>query len=324
MRVLLVGGTVFIGRAVAIELSAAGHTLCFLHRGTHEPDDLPEGAHIHVDRKDLASVGEQIADFGPDVVFDNMAITREDAESAVDVFGADVRYVVTSSMDVYKAYGSLHAGIATEPLPVDETSPVREERYPYRGKVPRLENYEKLDVEEIYATHGATILRLPMVYGEHDYQRREEFILRRVRAGRKRIPVGSGTWLGTKGYVGDVARGIRLAVESPAARGETFNLGETRTYPMGHWAQMILDAAGSDAELVRVPDDKLPEDLGMSGAVAQHLLVDSGKARRALTWEDGDPRDNLRRSVAWHLDNPPEGQDPGFESDDASLEAAQT
>ena len=80
-------------------------------------------------------------------------------------------------------------------MPIDESSPVRSERYPYRGKIPGLEGYEKLDVEEVYLPCGATICRLPMVYGEYDYQRREEFILRRVRAGRKQIPVGAANWL---------------------------------------------------------------------------------------------------------------------------------
>ena len=69
------------------------------------------------------------------------------------------------------------------------------QRYPYRGQGRDLDDYEKLDVEETYLQRGATILRLPMVHGEHDRQRREEFVLRRVRAGRRRIPFGAGTWL---------------------------------------------------------------------------------------------------------------------------------
>jgi hypothetical protein len=58
-----------------------------------------------------------------------------------------------------------------------------------------LETYEKLDVEEVVRAAGAVVLRLPFVYGAHDVhplRRREEFILRRVRAGRKRIPFQRG------------------------------------------------------------------------------------------------------------------------------------
>jgi nucleoside-diphosphate-sugar epimerase len=318
MRVLVIGGTVFIGRAVTNELVEAGHDVCVVHRGTHEPDDLARVRHIHVDRAQIGSKRAEIDEFAPDVVWDNFAMFRSHAEGVIEALGRDRRYVVTSSMDVYRAYGGLHTGKATDGVPVDETSPVRTDRYPYRGQFPGMDDYEKLDVEEAYLDTGGTVLRLPIVYGPHDGQRREEFILRRVRAGRKRIPVGSGMWLGTKGFVGDVARGVRLSVES-GLRGEIFNLGESRTYPVGLWAQMILDAAGSDAELVRVPDDKLPEDLATSGAMPQHLLVDSSKARRALGWSDTDPREALAASVAWHLANPPQESSDDFSTDDEAL-----
>jgi UDP-glucose 4-epimerase len=185
-----------------------------------------------------------------------------------------------------------------------------------------MDDYEKLDVEERYLARGGTVARLPMVYGEHDGQRREWFVLRRVHAGRKQIPIGAGTWLSTRAYAGDVANGVRLAIESDAAAGEVFNLGERRTPTIALWARMILEAAGSDAELVRVPDEALPEDMGISGTIDQHLLCDSSKARSMLGWADGDPMDRLRRSVAWHLANPPEGDDPGFAADDEALAPA--
>ncbi len=318
MRVLLIGGTVFIGFATARELSEAGHELCFLHRGDHEPDDLAVGNHIHIDRKEIGAVRDEMRRFRPDVVFDNMALSRADADSAIAAVPNGVRLVVTSSMDVYRAYTYVMRNEAHEPVPIDETSPVRDERYPYRGQGDALlEDYEKIDVEEAYLAAGANVLRLPMVYGERDGQRREEFILRRLRAGRKRIPMGAGTWRCAKGYVGDVARGIRAVIESDL-EGETLNLGESTTYTMGEWAQMILDAADSDAELVRVPDEKLPPDLGLTGAMAQDLLVDCSKARRMLDWTDTEASETLRISVTWHLDNPPE-TDEDFVPDDEAL-----
>lgn len=321
MRVLVVGGTVFIGRAIVSELVGAGHDVAILHRGDHEPDDLPSCTHIHADRNAIAAARSEIEGFGPDVVCDNIAASRSHAETVAGALGDAVRYVVVSSMDVYRAYGSLHAGTMTDPVPCDETSPVREERYPYRGQMPGMDDYEKLDVEEVYLARGATILRLPMVYGARDPQRREEFILRRVRAGRDRIPVGAGTWLGTKGWVDDVAVGVRLAIEAPDAAGEIFNIGESRTYPMGLWARMILDAAGSEAELVTVRDDVLPRDLAMTGTVPQHLLVDSSKARRGLGWRDTPAAGALQTSVMWHLAHPPEAPDGDFSADDAALAA---
>jgi nucleoside-diphosphate-sugar epimerase len=317
MRIAVLGGTRFIGRAITLELAGAGHDVTVVHRGQTEPEALRAVAHLHVSRAELASVTADLADM--DAVVDTIALSAADADGALAVIPTGARSLVLSSMDVYRAYGSLHTGTVSEPVPADETSPVRAERYPYRGQMPGMDDYEKLDVEERYLARGGTVARLPMVYGEHDGQRREWFVLRRVHAGRKQIPIGAGTWLSTRAYAGDVARGVRLAIENDAAAGEVFNLGERRTPSVALWARMILEAAGSDAELVRVPDDALPEDMGLSSSIDQHLLCDSAKARAMLGWEDADPTDCLRRSVAWHLANPPAGEDPGFAADDAAL-----
>jgi nucleoside-diphosphate-sugar epimerase len=292
-----------------------------LHRGEHEPDDLSDVVHIHGDRNDLPAVRSEIDAFGPDVLWDNMALFGREAEHVTSTLGESVRYVVTSSCDVYKAYAALNQGIATEPVPSDETSPVRPERYPYKGQIPGFDEYDKLDVEDVYLKYGATVLRWPMCYGPNDGQRREWFVLGRIHAGRKRIPVGSGQWLSTKGYAEDIANGCKLAIENDDVRGEIFNLGESYVYPMGVWTQMIVDAAGSDAELVRVPDDKLPDDMGLTGIVPQHFVTDCSKARRVLGTTDTDHREALKSTVEWHLANPPQVEQD-FSADDAALDLA--
>jgi dTDP-4-dehydrorhamnose reductase len=230
-------------------------------------------------------------------------------------------------MDTYRAFELVLAEEEEgEPVPVTEESPVRLRRYPYRdraeGGALDLSDYDKLDVEPPYLARGAAVLRLAMIYGEHDPQRREEFILRRVRAGRRRIPVGPGSWLWTRCYVGDVAGAVLAALATEAAAGEIFNVGEPATRSMLGWARQILAAAGHEAELVPVPEAAVPQDLWQTRTTAQHLLADSGKARRLLGWRATDPDEALRRSVSWHLANPPDGPGPGFDADDKALALA--
>ncbi len=319
MRIAVLGGTRFIGRAAVEELAAHGHELLIVHRGELEPDDLPEARHLHADRARLPDHRKEIAAFRPDAALDCRALTRADAENAVAALPAGIRLVVISSMDVYRAFGAVNEGRETDPVPLDEDSPVRSERYPYRNLAADRYDYDKLDVEDVYRPLGATSLRLPLVYGARDYQRREEYILRRVRAGRKRIPFGTGSWLHCRGYVRDIARGIRLALESGAAAGEAMNLCEDKTYSVGLWSRMILEAAGSDAELVRVADSVLPPDLEETGALSQHILATSRKARNVLGWSTTDPVECLRASVSWHLANPPGQPDPDFSADEDAL-----
>ena len=318
MRIAILGGTRFIGRAIVEELASAGHELLLAHRGLLEPDDLPPARHLHSDRADLASHREELAAFGPDAVVDCRALTRRDAEIALEALPHAGQWVVISSLDVYRAFGAVNQDRETDPVPLDEDSPVRAERYPYRGTLPDRYDYDKLDVEDVYLPRGATVLRLPMVYGERDYQLREEFILRRVRAGRPRIPIGSGGWLACRGYVRDMARAVRLVLERQDVSG-VFNVCEDRTFSMRMWARMILDAAESNAELVRVPDNVVPEDLKLTGTVLQHIAATSRKARGVLGWTTSDPYETLRATVRWHLAHPPATTDQDFSADDLAL-----
>jgi nucleoside-diphosphate-sugar epimerase len=319
LKVIVFGGTRFIGRAIVEELAGAGHDVLVVHRGNLEPADMPAVQHLHVERAELGAHRNELASFRPDGAIDCRALTRTDAETVLEALPSDVRLVVVSSLDVYRAFGALNQNLETDPVPLDETSPVRTTRYPYRGQTPGLEDYDKLDVEDVYLPRGATSVRLPMVYGEHDYQLREEFLLRRLRAGRDRIPFGSGSWLACRGYVRDIARGVHLVLQSPAAAGEVFNLCEDRTYSMRMWSQMILDGAESKAELVRVADDLLPEDLKPTGTLSQHIAASAQKARSMLGWTTSDPAESLRTAVRWHLANPPANPNLDFSADDLAL-----
>jgi nucleoside-diphosphate-sugar epimerase len=323
MRILVLGGTHFIGHRIVHEALRAGHEVTVVHRGTTEADGIEAAAHIHADRAAFGSIAGQVRDLRPDAIVDAFAMTRADADAVLPHL-PDVPVFLLSSMDVYRAYELLLAGASGQALPLTETSEVRRGRYPLRGitGLARHHDYDKLDVEPGYLARGGAVLRLGAIYGERDPQRREEFILRRVRAGRTRIPVGAGTWLWTRGYVGDVASAVLAVLDRPAAAaGEIFNVGDLATDTIRDHATRILAAAGSMAELVTVPDDAVPDDLELTKSSAQHFLGDSGKLARTLGWEPIDVTEATRRSVKWHLNNPPDAADTDFSADDRALSA---
>ncbi len=327
MRVTILGGTRFVGRRVLEDLVARGDTVLIVHRGSNEPADLPGCRHLHADRAGFAAVAGEVAAFAPDAVIDCYAMSRSDVDHVLPHL-PDTQLVMLSSMDVYHAFHLVlrdltqpGTGGESEPVPLLETARLRSATHIYAGGGQRPDDYEKLDVEPAYLERGATVLRLAMIYGEHDHRRREEFILRRVRAGRRRIPSGDGTWLWTRGYVGDVSAAVLACLGNTAVSGTVLNIGEPTTRSMRGWATEILAAAGHDAELVTVPDSALPDDMWMTRRVDQHMLVDCGAATRLLRWHP-DPAAGLARSVAWHLAHPPAQASVDFAADDAALAAA--
>lgn len=137
-----------------------------------------------------------MAQFAPDAVVDTHALTAGDVDTVLPAL-PDVPAVVLSSQDVYQAYVGLRTGQHVAAVPLTEDAELRHDRYPYRGaSVPGVPpDFDKLDVEERWLPRGAVVLRLPMVYGPHDGQMREDIVLRRVRAGRRQMPIGTGNLL---------------------------------------------------------------------------------------------------------------------------------
>jgi len=324
VRVVVLGGTEFIGRRTVELLVSRGDDVLVVHRGVTEPAGWVDCAHLHADRAGFAGVAGHVAAFGPDAVVDSHALTAADVEAVLPHL-PDTRLIVLSSMDVYRAYEHLRGRTEGEAVPLTEDAALRVGRYPYRGAGIGEDDYDKLHVEPPYLARGGTVLRLGFCYGEHDPQRREEFVLRRVRAGRQRIPFGAGTLLLSRLYVGDAASAVLATLGNPAAAGEVFNIAERRSRTVRGWAEQILAAAGSSAELVQVPDRLLPVDLRLTGAVGQHMLGSAEKAIAVLGWRpSSDPQETVGRSVAWHLAHPPNVVDSGFDDDDNVFAAADT
>ena len=327
-RVAILGGTDFIGPPIVDAIRAAGHEAIVVHRGLHEREGQPDVPHRHCDRRDAAALGRALADV--DAVVDTCAYSRADAEALLLAAPSPRRLVVLSSMDVYRAWGSLLSNTVTDAVPLDEDAPVRPVRYPFRGRpAPPLhgvdpETYDKLDVEEVMLPAGGVVLRLPIVYGPHDHLRREDLLLRRLRAGRKRIPFGAGNLLFSRGFVREIAAAVSAAVDSPDVRGVALNVCEKRAQTIEHWALRVIEIAGGGAELVRVLERLLPPDLAITGTCRQHLLCDGSRASALLRYRAVDPDAALVETVRWHMAHPPEGSEgpDDLSADDAALAAA--
>jgi hypothetical protein len=115
-----------------------------------EPADMPAVQHLHAERAELPAHRSELAAFEPEAAIDCRALTRVEAQTAVDALPPDIRLAVISSVDVYRAFSSLNNEHETDPVPIDEDSPLRDERYPFRGKAPDRYDYDKLDVEDVY------------------------------------------------------------------------------------------------------------------------------------------------------------------------------
>jgi len=159
MKILLIGGTGFIGRSTAEQLQQSGHHVTVFHRGKTR---ATEGC------EEILGNHEFLQDHQPefrrqkfDAVVDFVLSSARQALQLMDTFrGIAGRVVALSSMDVYRAWGVFY-GFETgglQELPVTEDSDLRTSRNVYPPEaLKRLrdsiypwidDEYDKIPVEQ--------------------------------------------------------------------------------------------------------------------------------------------------------------------------------
>jgi nucleoside-diphosphate-sugar epimerase len=303
VRVLVLGGSGFIGGAAVLRLRAGGAEVSTFHRGGD--------ADVRGDRAELARHREALARLAPDVVVDGIAYTEADAAGLVATFrGIARRTVVLSSQDVYAPYGRL-LGLekgAPDRESSTEEAPLRSGRFPYRGKAAGREDmayaYEKILVEDAVASEPAlpaTILRLPCVYGPGDRHHRVGQVLARLAGGGPfLLERAKARWRWMRGSVENVAEAIALAALEPRAAGRVYNVGEEPAPTESEWVRRIARAAGLPAEVREVGREELPRELAEPYDFSHDLVADTRRIREELGYREvEDPDTAVSAAVAW-------------------------
>lgn len=325
MRVLVIGGTRFIGLSTVHQLVKDGHEVTVFNRGETDTE-LPAGVtRITGDLWKLADHQTEIRAAAPDAVVHMMLLTGAQARETVQVLaGVTDRLVAISSGDVYRMYARINGTEPgpPDPTPVAEDGPLRDLRYPYRemaeGPDDFRHDYDKIEVEEAAGAHpdlATTVVRLPMVYGPRDYQRRLWSYHKRMADGRPTILLDSRLtdWRASRCFVDDAGEAIVRAATRPDAAKRTFNLAEDPAPTELEWVRMIGAVAGWSGAIVPADPTLLPEAL-LLDPHGQDLHMDSSRIRQELGYIEQVTRDEaIARTIEWDLTHPPETHPDSFD-----------
>lgn len=319
MRMLVIGGTGFVGAHLVQSLWDGGHDVSVYHRGNTEPKLPADIKHVH--SPDAAYPirrfsAELATDW--DAVIHLLLMNAADTEAAVQFFrGRAGRLVVVSSGDVYAAYGRL-IGIEPDTTSIPpiqtEESPLRSQLYPYgrdaKGPWGELNDYDKILVERIASAETqlpATILRLPMVFGPEDKQRRFARFLQRMIDHRPAIFISESEakWCATHDYVENVAAAIAHAAVHVDAPHLTFNVGEAATPTMRERLEDFARVADWRGAIEVLADEHTPAPLRSPLPLRNHLVMDTSRIRLKLAFATPVPYDTrLRRTLDWERTQP--------------------
>ncbi len=250
MRILVIGGTQFIGRLLVRELLHAGHELYILHRSS----DNPFGKRVHnlvADRNDASEVRKAVGSTRFDAVYDfaydwERGTTGAQVEATAQIFDGKIsRYVFMSSVAAYGDGLNHHEGDALAP-----------------DDHPNLYcRHKAMSERSLFRLHQKTgfpivTLRPPFVYGPDNPFYREAFFWDRYRAARPVILPSEGHRLMQFIYVQDLVDLAMKVIEYRNTVGHAFNTANARAVTQHELLLELARVAGVDKpQLMAIPRD---------------------------------------------------------------------
>ena len=251
MKVVIIGGTNFIGRLLASELSKAGHAVSVLHRRA-EHDLGRKVTNIQCDRKDHAAVRRALGDGKFEVVFDNAydwerGTTAADVEASARFCGDHLqRYVFMSSVAAYGDGLNHHEGDALAP---DD----------HHDLYVRNKATSERMLFRMHQRCGFPVvsLRPPFIYGCGNPYYREAFFWDRLRDARPIILPGDGRRLMQFVYVKDLVCACLRVMDHPSVVSHAFNIANSRPLTQTDAVLAFAEAASKKVNIVRIPRERI-------------------------------------------------------------------
>jgi 2'-hydroxyisoflavone reductase len=327
MKVLVIGGTLFIGRLLVEDLVKAGHEVAVLHRKPkHEFGRRVEN--IAADRNDQGSLEEALSGRRFEAVYDNVydwerGTTAAQVEATVQACGGIrlARYIFMSSV---AAYGDGLNHKESDPLAPD---------YHANPYIRHKASTERL-LFRMHSQKGLPVVtfRPPFVYGPHNPFYREQFFWDRLRAGRPIIIPGDGHRLMQFVYVHDLVNALVHALIEPRAVGEAFNIADPKAVTQVEFIERLAKAAGVEPVLARVSRDIIQQAGGNPMDEPYYfgeyfdippITENIGKVTRVLKMKLTPSDIGLKETYRWYTRNH-RPRTSGFDFDDKVLSMAKT
>lgn len=252
MRLLLLGGTRFVGRHVVELALAGGHEVSLFTRGKTNADLFPQVEHLHGDRE----TGDYEALKGKtwDAVIDTCGYVPRAVRQAGEVLKDAVdRYLFISTISVYD--DGMPAG-------ADETAPLKKLTDEATEEVTG-ETYGGLKVlcelaaQSIFAER-AIIVRPGMIVGQYDPTDRFTYWVKRISQGGEVLVPGHAQ-RPVQMIDGKDLGAFQLKLLQDGTLGVYNATGATQPFAWGDWVGGMRDALGSDATFTWVDDAWLEE-----------------------------------------------------------------
>lgn len=239
MRILVIGGSYFLGRVFTMLASKENHSITMVNRGSYSMESFGVKEY-HFDRHDAAAW--QVLPWQEyDAVVDFCAYHKGEIRIvAENLPGTIAQYILISTCDVYERQTGM---VKTENTPFSSIH--------YEGEAGEY-IFQKIqlerELEELGNTYGfgCTFMRPGMIYGPYNYAPRESVYIQMIAQHMPvpRIINASGKFQFV--YVTDVAEGILAACGNLKAYNQAYNICGPEVLDYVRFYDLLELAAGEE------------------------------------------------------------------------------
>ena len=304
VKILVMGGTRFVGKPLVAQLLSEGHELTLFTRGKNP---VPAGVeHLCGDRSTAEGLAA-LQDRSFDVIVDSSGRTLDDSRAVIERTGAPShRFLYVSSAGVYAD---------SELWPLSEDSPTD----------PQSRHSGKLDTEAWLSAEKIpfTSFRPTYIVGAGNYNPVESWFFDRIVHGRPVPLPGDGTTITQLGHVNDLAAAMALSLGVDAAANRVYNCSSVQGITFRGLVAAAARACGKDPAAVEIRgfdpaglDKKARKAFPLRMA---HFLTDVTRVQRELAWT---PAYSVEAAMADSYANDYAGRmptSPDFSGDEALI-----
>lgn len=272
MRILVIGGTRFIGVYLTKQLVSQGHDVVLLNRGNH-PSPVEGLETIVCDRTNPDALKSALSGQSFDAIFDNNGRELAHTQPLADMYKGKLQhYVYVSSAGVYAK---------SDQMPHTEGDAVD----------PNSRHKGKFHTEDYLTEQGIpfTAIRPVYIYGPQNYNPLEQWFFDRLTRDQPLPIPGSGMALTHLGHCEDLATAMVAVLGNAKAIGQIYNISGDKTVTFDGLAKACAIATGKEPNSIQIVHyDPAEFDFGKKKAFpmrVQHFFTDISKAKADLSWQ---------------------------------------
>lgn len=294
-RVLVVGGSYFIGRSIVDTFLRDGYEVYVLNRGSVKPWDR-RIRQIICDRDNGSMLKEALYQKDFEIVIDVCGLDSKQAERLCEALNRETieTFVFLSSSAVYD--------VKALEIPYKENDRLEENPYWW--------NYgsDKIKAEFYYTGHFVwtntklVILRPPYVYGENNYVQRESFVFNHIDEGKPVIIPASNPRLQFI-YAPDLADFVLYTVKNAKENINIFNVGNSGSMTAREWVETCALAAGGTARIIEYDYDATGRNVRDFFPFYDYDNVLDVSKMKSVYSKETDFLQGLRNAYAWYRKN---------------------